>query len=85
MTQGPRPRAGDPKPQLPEVLFLIRFKGRTYAEIASALGISVCGVENDIAHAALVLATDSFSDGGSLYYAPINPKQWAAPNSRSDQ
>ncbi len=49
-------------PRTREVFTLHRLEGRTYPEIAAALGMSVSAVEKHIARAALALATESADD-----------------------
>lgn len=51
-------RLGDLSPRTRDVFFAHRIEGRTYAQIAAALRISISAVEKHIARAALALADE---------------------------
>jgi DNA-directed RNA polymerase specialized sigma24 family protein len=57
-----RRRLGTVRPLTRDVFVMHRVEGRTYAQIASAFGISVSAVEKHIARAAMAIAEISAED-----------------------
>jgi RNA polymerase sigma factor (sigma-70 family) len=55
-------RVGDLSPRTRDVFFAHRIEGRTYAQIAAALRISISAVEKHIARAAFALAEEEHSE-----------------------